>query len=188
MSASIATLAEFGYTGTSFTKIAGAAQLSSTRLISYHFGGKDDLMTAVVNQIVEAAVEFMTPRIAAEGGHWARVAAYITSNLEFLHAHPDQLRALVEIRNFARTPEGVPLVDAVSSANAVAGIHALLHAGQEAGEFASFDTHVMAVTIRAAIDTAGVRYATGLESELEQYADQLVELFGRAVLAGVTRG
>ncbi|WP_405495390.1 TetR/AcrR family transcriptional regulator [Nocardia sp. NBC_00511] len=185
--ASICALAEFGYAGTSFAKIADTAEISSTRLISYHFDGKDDLMAAVVEQIVETAVQFMTPRIAAEGEYWGRVSTYITSNLEFLCQHPQQLRALTEIRNFARTAGGVSLVDAVSSAGAVAGMHALLLGGQQAGEFGDFDTHVMAVTIRAAIDAAGIRYATGMESELGGYAEQLVRLFGRAVLVDATR-
>ena len=79
IAAAIETIAELGYAQTSFAKIAKRAGISSTRLISYHFAGKDDLMRAVVIDIVTSANEFMGPRIEAQTDFGARLEAYIRS-------------------------------------------------------------------------------------------------------------
>lgn len=168
--------------GSSFAKIAKTAGISSTRLISYHFDNKNDLMLAVIDHIVAAAAEYMNPRIMAESDYWARISAYIRSNMEYLVEHTVQLRALLEINNNAQTPDGEPLLAMSYADPAVEVLEDVLRAGQAAGEFAEFDPHVMAVTVRAAIDTAGIRYAKGLELDPETYTNRLVELFGRAML------
>jgi TetR/AcrR family transcriptional regulator, fatty acid metabolism regulator protein len=48
----IDTIAEVGYAGASFARIAEKLGISRG-LISYHFAGKDDLMRQVVNEAAE---------------------------------------------------------------------------------------------------------------------------------------
>jgi AcrR family transcriptional regulator len=48
VTAAIEVIAEVGYAKASFSRIAKQAALSSTGMISYHFAGKDDLLTACV--------------------------------------------------------------------------------------------------------------------------------------------
>ncbi|MFI1911916.1 TetR/AcrR family transcriptional regulator [Nocardia sp. NPDC020380] len=182
VSAAIDTIAEYGYMGSSFAKIAKTAGISSTRLISYHFDNKNDLMLAVIDHIITAAEEYMNPRIMAESDYWARISTYIRSNMEYLVEHTVQLRALLEINYNAQTPDGEPLLTTAYADPAVETLEQVLRAGQAAGEFADFDVHVMAVTLRAAIDTAGIRYANGLEPDPAAYTHRLVELFGRSML------
>ncbi len=44
-----------GYGNTSFARIAKAAELSSTGIISYNFAGKDDLMREIVGEVLRVA-------------------------------------------------------------------------------------------------------------------------------------
>ena len=48
VTSAIDVIAEDGYAKASFSRIAKHAGLSSTGMISYHFAGKDDLITACV--------------------------------------------------------------------------------------------------------------------------------------------
>ncbi|MGW5109305.1 TetR/AcrR family transcriptional regulator [Nocardia sp. NPDC004123] len=182
VAAAIDTLAEFGYTGTTFAKIATRAGISSTRLISYHFDGKNDLMLAIVDHIVLAADQYMSPRIEAAGpGRWPQLSAYITANLHYHRDRPEHMRALIEIFNNVRTAAGDPLQIPQHQTSALERLEAELRAGQAAGEFTAFDPLVMAVTLRAAIDAAGIRYATGALTSPDAYAAELVDLFRRAI-------
>ncbi|MEV4753935.1 TetR/AcrR family transcriptional regulator [Micromonospora sp. NPDC049559] len=173
-------LAELGYGRTSFAQIANRAGISSTRLISYHFAGKDELMRAVVQEALRAASAFMRPRIRAQRDAPAMLAAYVTSNLEFMRTHPAHIRAVVEIAANARAADGTPLVVASGPESPVALLEQLFRQGQEAGEFRAFDPHVMAVTLRAAIDTAAGELAADPGLDLDRYAAELATLFERA--------
>lgn len=172
-------LAESGYARTSFAKIAEQAGISSTRLISYHFTGKEELMRAVAQQAKEAAVEFIGPRIRYENGHRGMLATYITANLAFMRERSPQLRALIELDRNAQAAIGEPFLPDRQD-DPLTLLEEGLRDGQRAGEFRDFDAHVMAVTLRAAIDTIAVRYAADPGTDLDAYAAELVELFDRA--------
>ncbi|CUR57284.1 hypothetical protein NOCA1120472 [metagenome] len=49
-------VAEEGFARATFARIAERGGLSSTRLISYHFAGKDELVAAVVEHVVAGSV------------------------------------------------------------------------------------------------------------------------------------
>jgi AcrR family transcriptional regulator len=178
--AAIAVLAELGYGQTSFAKIAKRAGISSTRLISYHFAGKDELIQAVAEEAMGAAVAFMQPRIRAAAGHWDRVAVYITANLEFMRDRPSHIRSIVEIANNARTDDGRPYTPA-GPESAVALLEQEFREGQRDGAYLDFDPHVMALTLRAAIDNAALQTSVDPDLDLDTYAAELVTLFGRAI-------
>ena len=57
VAATIDVIVESGYSQTSFARIAERAGLSSTRLISYHFAGKAELVGAVITEITTAIGE-----------------------------------------------------------------------------------------------------------------------------------
>lgn len=180
VAAAIETVAELGYAQTSFAKIAKRAGISSTRLISYHFAGKDDLMRAVVTDIVTSANEFMGPRIEAQTDYGARLEAYIRSNLEYLRDYPRRLRALLEIGANARNSAGEPVVEEIYAPPAIATLTDGFREAQRAGACGDFDPHVMAVALRAAIDAVARRHAAGVEPDIDAVATQLVTLFSRA--------
>ncbi|MFI6603207.1 TetR/AcrR family transcriptional regulator [Nonomuraea sp. NPDC050536] len=172
MEATIAVLAERGYAATTFEAICEQAGLSSKRLISYHFSSKDELMAAVSGQVVADAAAFMRPALDAAEGAREQLVAFIRSNVAFLAAYPGHVRALQQI-----VLNGVPGWDSESDA-AADRLAAMFDHGQRSGAFRRFDSRLMAMTLRAAIDAAASRLLD--EPDLEACADELVETFDRA--------
>lgn len=169
--AAIEVIAASGYGQCSFGRIATQAGLSSTRLISYHFRDKSELIQAVVDTVLGEATRYVQPRIAATTDRPAALAAYIGSNLEFLHDHPTRIRALVEIFAAARSDERVTTSD---TPRAVA--IEFFRAGQQEGVFRRFDPEVMATSLRAVIDAVAVLP----DADHAAYARELADMFDRA--------
>jgi AcrR family transcriptional regulator len=178
ITAAIDTIAELGYGNASFARIAKRAGISSTRLISYHFDDKAELVRAVVGAVLAEAAGYMGERLRAAGGSRTELlAAYIESNLAFIAEHPTAIRAVIEISANARAEDGTPLVQPADVDDPLERLVTLFREGQQAGEFRVFDPAVMAVTLRAAIDAAAARSAL----DPHDYAAELVALFTRAV-------
>jgi len=170
--ATIAVLAERGYTAASYDAICEVAGLSSKRLISYHFKSKDELLAEVLHRVTTDAAAFMRPALDAADGPAAKLAAYIRSNVEFIATRPDHVRAVQQIV-FGQVP--VPSEEADS---AIARLIGLFAEGQRSGAFRTFDALLMAVTLRAAIDVVAGRLVGGADPKL--CADELTEIFHRA--------
>jgi AcrR family transcriptional regulator len=167
------TIAELGYGNASFARIAKRAGISSTRLISYHFDDKAELVRAVVGAVLAEAGEYIRKRLHAAGTRTEQLAAYIESNLEFIAEHPTAIRAIIEIEANARADDGTPLIRTEGAEDPLALLAAMFRGGQDAGEFRAFDPVVMAVTLRAAIDAA----ASTPNLDPHAYGAELVTLF-----------
>ncbi|HEV7708530.1 MAG TPA: TetR/AcrR family transcriptional regulator [Asanoa sp.] len=176
VTAAIDTIAELGYGNASFARIAKRAGISSTRLISYHFDDKAELVRAVVGAVLAEAADYMGKRLRAGGTRAELLATYIESNLEFIAEHPTAIRAVNEIAANARADDGTSLVRLEDVDNPVSRLATLFREGQDAGDFRPFDANVMAVTLRAAIDAAAARP----DLDPHAYAAELVALFCRA--------
>jgi AcrR family transcriptional regulator len=186
VSATISVIATLGYNGASFSQIAKHAQLSSTRLISYHFQDKNELMSAVAEAVLAQAGQYLRERIATASGHPERLATYIRANLAFIGEHPQHIHAVIQIA--ANTRAANTRVDetradetaAGEPGQAVALLVRELKDGQTDGDFRDFDPLVMAVSLRAAIDAAANLVTEHPELDLDAYAEQLVALFEHA--------
>ncbi|HST82690.1 MAG TPA: TetR/AcrR family transcriptional regulator [Kineosporiaceae bacterium] len=181
IASAISVIAELGYAQASFSQIAKRAGISSTRLISYHFDDKNELMSAVAEAVLTHAGEYMRPRISAATGHQAVLAAYIEANLAFIREHLEEVRAVMEIAAGARA--GETSLDSSATGGGDQAVRLLaqeLRAGQVDGDFRRFDPLVMAVTIRVAIDAAANRATAEPDLNLDAYADELVALFHHA--------
>jgi len=77
VAATIEVIADLGYGQTSFARIAERAGLSSTRLISYHFAGKDELIAAVAADVLASIGRYMAQRVGAATSAAGRLRAYI---------------------------------------------------------------------------------------------------------------
>jgi AcrR family transcriptional regulator len=187
--ATIATIAEAGYQHASYAQIARRAGLSSTGLISYHFASKAELIGEVVAEVVAAGQGFMLPRIEAAAPGSDRLRAYITSNLEFMAAHPAHMRAVADILSaLRREPGGPPAPYAPLHARGLAQLEEFLREGQRNGQFRRFSPAVMALAIRAAIDEVAYRLAGEPDLDLAAYGRELTALFDNATAAGPQRG
>lgn len=178
VAAAIDAIAEAGYEGASFARIAGRLGISRG-LISYHFAGKDDLIKQVVHQAAEQTIAFIRPRVLAESSGPGMLRAYIESNLAFMRDHRNNVIAMIEIARSARARRIFYGDTAV--VNAVGALEHQLSALQTAGQFRpDFDPHVMAMAIRAAIEAASPRLALDPEFDMDNYAREVATLFDRA--------
>ncbi len=179
--AAIDTIAEAGYAGASFARIAERLGISRG-LISYHFAGKDDLMRQVVHQAAEQAKAYIRPRILAESTGPAMLRTYIESNLAFMRDHRNNVIAMIEI---ARSAEGRrTFYGDADVVNAVGALEHVLSGFQTAGQFRpDFDPHVMAIAIRAAIEAASPRLALDPEFAIDNYSREIITVFDLATRA-----
>lgn len=173
----IATIAELGCAGASFAQIAKRAGLSSTRLISYHFAGRDELMNEVARRVLAEFAVFVHPRVDAQTTAAGQLRAFLEANLDFMRAHRTYLQALADILSNARGTGGGASTLASSIAESdLSAMRELLRVGQRDGEFRRFDTRVMAVAVMALRNAVIGQLAADPDLDLGPYRRELVAL------------
>ncbi|MCK2221315.1 TetR family transcriptional regulator [Actinomadura sp. ATCC 31491] len=178
VAATIDTIAELGYNQTSFARIAERAGLSSTRLISYHFAGKDELMAAVLADVLQRLARHMGERVDAARDARGRLRAYITGLVEFVAGHRPQMKAVMEI--FLHPSGDLSSYGPGDDRDALGHLEAILRDGQERGEFRAFDPFVMATAIQRSMDGLPFLLQTRPDLDLEAYARELCVTFDLA--------
>ena len=178
VAAAIETIGALGYTKASFAQIAKRAGLSSTGLISYHFGTRKQLDEAVVAEIYDRLRRHMGAAMANAAGPQAALVAYIEGLIGFMKVDPFPLRAMVDI-----VMHGGGAYDATSEQEATSGIGDILRWGQAEGVFRAFDVTVMATTIQRSLDGIPLAQAVDPELDLDAYARELVTIFTLATRA-----
>jgi TetR/AcrR family fatty acid metabolism transcriptional regulator len=183
--AAIDTIAEVGYAGASFARIAERLGISRG-LIGYHFAGKDDLIKQVVHEAAEQAIAHIRERVLAESSGPGMLRAYIESNLEFMRDHRNNVIAMIEI---ARSADGRRIFQGDTAVvNAVGALEALLSGFQTAGQLRpDFDPHAMAIAIRAAIEAASPLLALDPEFDIDSYSREIISVFNLATRATDTQ-
>jgi TetR/AcrR family fatty acid metabolism transcriptional regulator len=182
----IDTIAELGYGQASLARIAERAGISKG-VIAYHFNGKDELLTAIVAEVLARAEEYMRPRIGQESSGAGVLRAYIESNLAFMGEYRNHMIAIVEIARNARHTGGSSL-DPARLEGAAASLTQLLARFQSTGEFREdFDPEVMAGAIRAAIDAIPRRLVTDPELDTQHYGRELANVFDLATRTPASR-
>ena len=174
----VETIATLGYAQASLAQVARRANISKS-VITYYFTSKEELLAQVVTEIYSAAVQAVTPQIAAQPTAQLRLQAYIRSAVDYIGSHRMRMVALLEIALNFRTADG-KLRYRGTEEWILTALEALLRQGQEEGEFRAFDLRVMAVTIRQAIDVVASLLAAHPNLDTDSYAQELVTLFDRA--------
>lgn len=175
----IETIATLGYAQASLAQIAKRAGISKGVII-YYFKSREALIEQIVTAIYTAAVQDVTPQIAAQPTAQLRLQAYIRSAVDYIGTHRIRMVALLEIALNFRTADGKLRYGGTSEEWILTALEALLRQGQEDGEFRAFDLRVMAVTIRRAIDAVAPLLAAHPNLDIDAYARELVTLFDRA--------
>ncbi|MEV6067151.1 TetR/AcrR family transcriptional regulator [Nocardia sp. NPDC052001] len=180
IAAAVEVISEFGYGNASLARIAKHAGISKG-VISYHFDGKDDLMTQLVIQLYVSGAEYMTPIIGAAPGWRGKVLAYIESNLEFIAANKRYVAAMTDVVLNLRDAEGKSrFVNVESAREILRPIADMLREGQREGEFGDFDPILMAKSIRDAIDGTGGRVINEPDFDARAYAAHVCRIFDLA--------
>ncbi len=173
--AAIDALVEEGYGQATLERIAKRAGISRG-LISYHFQGRADLMTAVFAKVYQEGLAYMGPRVGAAKTPTTTLLAYVQSNLDYLRTHRREVLAVVAVR---RAGDLAHLDRSMAGlAQSVADIERILRSGQQSGEFRDFDVHAVAIVIRNMVD--------GIYNHMADDPDLDLKLFTGEVLTFVT--
>ena len=175
----IETIATQGYAQASLAQIAKQAGISKS-VITYYFNSKETLIEQVVKEILMDAAHFIGQQLAAQPTARLRLQTYIQAHVEYISTHLKQMMAIMEIAIHVRTEEGKLRYGTTTEQPVLTALKTLLRKGQEEGDFRAFDLHVMAVTIRRAIDALPPLLIADPDLDVDLYARELVTLFERA--------
>jgi AcrR family transcriptional regulator len=175
--ATIEVIAAEGFASASFKRIAERAGLSSTRLISYHFAGKDELVSALVEHVVAGIGQHVGGLVMRETTATARLAAYIEGVVGYADSHRKPMAALMQV---VMAGAGGATTDEPSD---LSHLEQILRDGQESGSMRSFDLQVMASTIQRSVEVVPFQLQADPDLDCAAYARELVELFDRATRA-----
>jgi TetR/AcrR family transcriptional regulator, fatty acid metabolism regulator protein len=176
-------IVEVGFARASVAEVARRAGVSKG-VVTYHFAAKDDLIRAVITDVLASMTDYLEPRLLATDpvGHPERfVASYITEWIGCYRALSRQLLALVGIYNNFRDESGLPSQEFDARARDIEIVTQVLGHGQANGSLlGSFDPRVVATVMKAALDDLLTQYAANPDLDLEAYGAHLVALFERA--------
>jgi AcrR family transcriptional regulator len=175
------TFTKKGFANTSVSEICAGAGVSPPTLY-YHFGNKDGLFQAVVEEALslDAFHTLLCENVAAGADVWAKLRAYVRT---YLARFPGDL-----------LNPGLHLQDSTQLNGAslrrlqmgIAAIHELtkdlLRAGIEAGEFRQVDVDTTASCLMGTVDSfVRARVYLGVEYDPEYVADTIAELYRRGL-------
>lgn len=178
----IDTIADLGYGGASFAQIARRAGLSSTRLISYHFAEKDDLIREVLRTVVARFTEYVQPRAEAESSPRARLLTALEANVDFIAGHRRDVVTLHEIERNYRTADGRPVLQQQAEDD-LRTLATWLREGQRLGEVRDFDPDAMALLILSLRNGVIQRYHVQPELSLPAVKRELIDMVDLATRA-----
>lgn len=175
----ITVLSREGMQGTSFTRIAAEAGLSSPGMISYHFADKQALLAAVVADVIgryDQRVSEATDRAAAP----AALAAYIGSAIRFQDEHRDDVRALWQVIWSMSEFGAEPIIDKDSQ---LSPIKRILDRGVAEGDFRAMDTRWVAKSVHATVTGYLDVFTTDPGVDVEAFTTEVQRLYAHATAA-----
>jgi TetR/AcrR family transcriptional regulator, fatty acid metabolism regulator protein len=175
-------IVEVGYPRASVAEVARRAGVSKG-VVTYHFRAKDDLIQAVIADVIAKMGQYLEPRwrAADPAQHPERfIPVYLTTWTSYIQTHGRDVLALVRIYNAFRDESGRPSPAFDVRATEITIVARILRRGQEAGLLGAFDPDIMAAVMKAALDDVLTQYADNPELDLEAYGAGLVAVFERA--------
>ena len=171
VTAAVTVINRDGYAAGSIDRIAREAGTSKSTVL-YHFKTKDAIYAAVVSSLFEEGAAYMGPFIVAAETRPDKLRAYLTSNLRFIADNATHISA---VHRILRDTEPRPNAD-----EPVAWLERFFAEGQQAGDFGTFDPHVVALSIRALIDAASFHFTAHPDLDFELYIREVTQLFDKA--------
>lgn len=174
--ATIAELAESGYTGAALAQVAKRAGISKAAVL-YHFANKSELLEETVKRIYDALWEFIRPQFEAEPTAGARLRSYIQSEFAFFESNRAALLALGTILDNHRDSRGKLFLREESEKVYLQTLGAILEKGKRSGEFRDFVVRPMAVILMHSVNGALRQWAKDQSVGLSGYAEELLTTF-----------
>ncbi|PZF84451.1 TetR/AcrR family transcriptional regulator [Jiangella anatolica] len=187
--AAIETLADLGYSKTSFARIAERAGISAG-LISYHFDHKAELFQQVVADINALTDAWLTERIGDADSYREALRRLIEGFVLFCDTHRSQVLALGQVLAGAGGQENGELVRSQRE-QSVGQLEQMLREGQEHGEFRDFSPRFMAATLLGSLEAIPRELYSRPGADVAAYAKELSMTYDLAVrrsrLSRITR-
>jgi len=180
--AAITVIARDGYARASTAAIAAEAGVAKGLLWRY-FADGEDLMEQAARHTLVALRDTVAGDIdlAAPVPHVIRAAIARAADLR--RTHPDQLRALREIAQHLRRPDGTPRLGLDDYAQTYSLQATLFQRGVDEGTLRPVDTRVLAVTYQAALDAMLVYLERHPDTDPTAYAAAVADI----LLVGIER-
>jgi AcrR family transcriptional regulator len=139
LQAAAAEVAQHGVKGASLRGVAARAEIRAASIFHYFPGGKDQLVRAMLEHVMETIATRMTPTIDAGSG-LAPVDLIVQCAAlfwDFLAAHPEYAGALM--RGALEPPEAIADVVRDNAQRVVKLATSYINAAQDAGQLAAFE-------------------------------------------------
>lgn len=181
----IEVIAEVGWAQTSIRKIADRVGVAMSAVL-YHFGTKDNLVQAIIEQMYRSALAVVVPAVQAESTATGKLNAYIRATVEYFDAHRVHLVALSQLASGYRPSDGrsfkeLGLSTALAEELAALDATPILRAGQDSGEFGDFPVESVATALSGAGNAIVEKLMQEPNFDAHRYGEDLVEIFGRVV-------
>jgi AcrR family transcriptional regulator len=185
VAAAIEVIAEVGWAQTSIRKIADRVGVAMSAVL-YHFGTKDNLVDAIIEEMYRSALSVVAPALDAEPTSTGKLAAYIRANIAYFDSHRLQLAALAQLGAGYQPRDGrrfdeLGMSDDLREALTVLDPAAILAMGQRDKEFGEFPVGSMTVALRGAVNAVVEKILRDPGFDALAYAEDLVAIFKRAV-------
>jgi AcrR family transcriptional regulator len=185
VAAAIEVIAEIGWAQTSIRKIADRVGVAMSAVL-YHFGTKDNLVDAIIEQMYRSALAAVAPALQAENTSAGRLAAYIRANIAYFDTHRTHLAALAQLGAGYQPTDGrrfdeLGMTDELREELTVLDPTAILLAGQREQEFGEFPVGSMSTALRGAVNAVVEKILHEPDFDAHAYAEDLVNIFGRAM-------
>jgi AcrR family transcriptional regulator len=185
VTAAIEVIAEIGWAQTSIRKIADRVGVAMSAVL-YHFGTKDNLIDAIVEEMYRSALSAVAPALHAEDTSAGKLTAYIRANIAYFDGHRMQLAALAQLGAGYQPSDGrgfdeLGMTDELQEELTVLDPTAILVAGQRDHEFGEFPVGSMSVALRGAVNAVVEKILREPDFDARAYAEDLVTIFHRAV-------
>jgi AcrR family transcriptional regulator len=181
----IEVIAEVGYPQASIRKIADRVGVAMSAVL-YHFGNKDNLVDAIVEEMYRTALSTVVPAMEAESTATGKLNAYIRANVAYFDTHRVYLAALTQLSAGYQPSDGRRFDELGLSAELSEQLTALdpasiLQTGQSDGEFGDFPVASMAIALHGGVTAVVEKILRDPDFDARGYGEDLVEIFGRAV-------
>jgi AcrR family transcriptional regulator len=183
--AAIDVIAEVGWAQTSIRKVADRVGVAMSA-VQYHFGTKEGLVEAIVEETIRSAVSAVGPAVSAEITATGRLAAYIRAGVAFYNDHRRLLAAVTHIENEFRPGSRAATDESKIDPALHDGVEVLdptsfLVEGRKSGEFGEFAIPAAAIALRAAVHATVENILRDPQFDAVGYGEDLIALFNRAV-------
>jgi AcrR family transcriptional regulator len=181
----IEVIAESGYAQASLRKIADRVGIAMSAVL-YHFGSRENLVDAVIEQMYRTALAVVVPAMSAEKTATGKINAYIRASLEYFDTNRLHLTALTQLGSSYRPKDGrrfdeLGMTAELGEQLAALDVTPIFVAGQSDGEFDDFSVDSMAIALRGAVNAAVEKMLRDPEFDAWGYGNDLVEIFRRAL-------